>query len=278
MSKCLYVLKFSLLHHQIPSLTAVTNKNINTMSSFILFTYLSCWLSQPTESVDTRLRRIWRALFEVIDIMFYMMGSLQTHSSLLPLTPLLPTPESTVGAPSFWLSCRHHVAELILKAAFQSLFGKTTAPVATLFSTLKSSWSSLDLTDLHFPHTPACYRSSVDPLFRFLDERLLPENSEHLTRGDYKELLEVAKVCLGGTVTRKRGYTLSRPGADSNARWMSKCLYVLKFSLLQHQIPSLTAVTNKNINTMSSFILFTYLSCWLSQPTERSMDTRLRRI
>ena len=162
-----------------------------------------------------------------------------------------------------WLSCRHHVAELILKAAFQSLFGKTTATFATLFSTLKSSCSSLDLFDLHLPPTP------VDPILSFLYERLLPENAEHLTRRNYKELLEVAKVCLGGTVTRKRGYTftLARPGADSNAIWMSKCLYVLKFSLLQHQFPSLTAVTKKTINTMSSFILFAYLSYWFTSPS-----------
>ena len=127
----------------------------------------------------------------------------------------------------------------------------------------------LELPELHLPPTPACYRSSVDPLLSFLDERLLPENAEHLTRGDYKELLWIAKVCLGGTVTRKRGYTctLSRPSADSNARWKSKYLYVLKFSLLQHQIPSLTAVTKKKINTMSSFILFTYLSYWFTSPS-----------
>ena len=36
-----------------------------------------------------------------------------------------------------WLACRHHIPELILKAAFQSLFGKTTSPVETLFSTLE---------------------------------------------------------------------------------------------------------------------------------------------
>ena len=70
-------------------------------------------------------------------------------------------------------------------------------------------------------------------------------------------------------MTRKRGYTftLSRPSADSNARWMSKCLYVLKFSLLQHQIPSLTAVTKMKINTMSYFILFNYLSYWFTSPS-----------
>ena len=70
-------------------------------------------------------------------------------------------------------------------------------------------------------------------------------------------------------MTRIRGYTftLSRPGADSNARWISKCLYILKFSLLQHQIPSLTAVTKKKITTTSSFILFTYLSYWFTSPS-----------
>ena len=92
-----------------------------------------------------------------------------------------------------WLSCRHHIPELILKAAFQTLFGKTTGPSAALFSCLKTSWKSLDLTDLRLPPTPAACRSSVDALLHFLDERLLPENKEHLTRGYYKELLELAK-------------------------------------------------------------------------------------
>ena len=75
-----------------------------------------------------------------------------------------------------WLACRHHIPELILKAAFQSLFGKTTSPVETLFSTLKSSWKSLDLSNLSCPPTTACYRSSVDSILEFLDNRLLSDN------------------------------------------------------------------------------------------------------
>ena len=67
---------------------------------------------------------------------------------------------------------------------------------------------------------------------------------------------------------RKRNYTyqLSKPGADSNARWMAKCLYVMKFSLL-HQIPSLTAQAKKKINTMSSFILHCYIRYWFTSPS-----------
>ena len=58
-------------------------------------------------------------------------------------------------------------------------------------------------------------------------------------------------------MTRKRGYTftLSKPGADYNARWMSKCIYIL------------TVQMKKKINTMSSFILFAYLSYWFNSPS-----------
>ena len=140
-------------------------------------------------------------------------------------------------------------------------FGKTTSPVETLFSTLKSSWKSLDLSNLSCPPTTACYRSSVDSILEFLDDRLLSDNLQHLTKGDYKELLELAKVCLGGTMERKMTYSyqLSRPGADHHARWMSKCLYILKLSLLEHQIDTISPQTKKKINTMASFILFVYI-------------------
>ena len=162
-----------------------------------------------------------------------------------------------------WLACRHHIPELILKAAFQSLFGKTTSPVETLFSTLKSSWKSLDISNLSCPPTTACYRSSVDSILEFLDDRLLYDNLQHLTRGDYKELLELSKVCLGGTIERKKtymySYQLSRPGADHHARWVSQCLYILNPSLLQHQIDTISPQTKKKINTMASFILFVYI-------------------
>ena len=156
-----------------------------------------------------------------------------------------------------WLACRHH----ILKAAFQSLFGKTTSPVETLFSTLKSSWKSLDLSNLSCPPTTACYRSSVDSILEFLDDRLLSDNLQHLSRGDYKELLELSKVCLAGTIERKKTYSyqLSHPGVDHHARWVSQCLYILKLSLLQHQIDTNSPQTKKKINTMASFILFVYI-------------------
>ena len=113
-------------------------------------------------------------------------------------------------------------------------------------------------------------------LLQFLDDRLLSDNLQHLTRarGDYKQLLELAKVCLGGTIERKKTYSyqLSRPGADHHSRWMSKCLYILKLSFLQHQINTISPQTKKvrrrsTFNTMASFILFVYIKFWFSSPS-----------
>ena len=51
-----------------------------------------------------------------------------------------------------------------------------------------------------------------------------------LPRGDYKEFLELAKVFLGGSIDRKKGYTyiIQVPGADHHAHWMPKSIYTLK--------------------------------------------------
>ena len=48
---------------------------------------------------------------------------------------------------------------------------------------------------------------------------------------------------------------------------MSKCLYILKLSLLQHQIDTISPQTKEKINTMASFILFVYIKFWFSSPS-----------
>ena len=68
-----------------------------------------------------------------------------------------------------WLSCRRHIPALILKAAFQTLFGKTTGPSAALFSCLKTSWKYLDLTDLRLPPTPSFPHSQMPASQYFRD-------------------------------------------------------------------------------------------------------------
>ena len=135
-----------------------------------------------------------------------------------------------------------------------------------------SPLSNLPGSPLTYPTFPALQLLLATALLwipSLNSDRLLSDNLQHLTRGDYKELLELAKVCLGGTIERKKTYSyqLSRPGADHHTRWMSKCLYILKLSLLQHQIDTISPQTKKKINTMASFILFVYIKFWFSYPS-----------
>ena len=164
-----------------------------------------------------------------------------------------------------WLACRHHIAEPILRSAFDSLFGDTTGPEVVLFKVLRKTWDSLDLQNIQLPdRIPAVYRGRVIPLLAFIDNRLDPANRDLLPRCDYKEYLELAKLFLGGSITREKGYVYSiqRPGADHHARWMSKAIYILKMSLVQHQIPALH--WKKKVAKMALFVVFVYLEAWFS--------------
>ena len=86
-----------------------------------------------------------------------------------------------------------------------------------------------------------------------------------IPRGDYQEYLELTKLILGGSIDRKNGYVyqIQRPGADHHARWMSKAIYILKMSLLIHQL-DLHWRTKKKIQQMTLFAVFVYLESWFT--------------
>ena len=111
-----------------------------------------------------------------------------------------------------WLACRHHILELLVKAAYHHVFGDTKAPDVKLFSILKdpSIWNNLDLQGFQLPTIPSSFKVDVDFLLSFIDEQLDEENSSSIPRGDYKEFFELAKIFLGGRIYRKKGYTYQR--------------------------------------------------------------------
>ena len=167
-----------------------------------------------------------------------------------------------------WLACRHHIRELVIGAAFRSIFGDTKSPEVTLFKTLKTSWNSLDLDSFVLPEIPSSYHKAKDKLLSFINSLLSPEEVKKLPRCDYKELLELSKLTLGESIERKKGYLykLQRPGADHHARWMSKAIYILKMSLLRHQL-DLHWQTKKKVEKMSLFVIFVYLKSWFGAPS-----------
>ncbi len=175
--------------------------------------------------------------------------------------------QALLGWQILWLACRHHILELILGAAYTELFGPTSGPEATLLKKLQAAWSSLDLADVKTPSIPSSLKKETASLLGFIEQQL--SDPRNLPRCDYKEFLELAKILLGGTVTRKKtgcSYQIQAPGADHHARWMSKVIYIIKMSLLSHQLLSIHHSTKKNIHKMALFSVFIYMRSWFRAP------------
>ena len=171
--------------------------------------------------------------------------------------------QQLLGRQILWVACRHHILELVLKAAFTELFGDTVSPEESFFKFMKPSWTTLDLTDIRRPTIPTPFKADTASLLTFIQHRLKPEQASLLPRDDYREFLELALLILGGTPERKHGvYKIHRPGADHHARWMSKAIYTLKLTLLQHQFPDIPWHKKKKLEKMTFFILFGYMESW----------------
>jgi len=52
--------------------------------------------------------------------------------------------ERILGRTLLQLACRHHIFEVILKAAFQAAFGATTGPDVSIFKNFRRQWSTID--------------------------------------------------------------------------------------------------------------------------------------
>ena len=136
-----------------------------------------------------------------------------------------------------WLSCNHHIPELILKAAYQSIFGKTNAPVETLCKTVKSPWKSPDFSELHFSTSlqlllanALLWIPSLCYLMNDFFSRSWNISQEEATKNS---LSWRTFVLLD--LSRERNSTPTSyhdPEQRAMPRWISKCLYILKFSLL----------------------------------------------
>ena len=129
----------------------------------------------------------------------------------------------------------------------------------------------MNLQDIVLPDIPTCYRSDTQDLISYINNILELDNQP---RGDYKEFLELAKLILGETVERKKGYVfqIQRPGADHHARWMAKSIYIMKMALLLHQIP-LHWTKKRNVQKMAHFVVFAYLRAWFIAPVLEAAAT-----
>ena len=81
-----------------------------------------------------------------------------------------------------WLACRHHIVELVVRAAFHCIFGKTKSPVEPFCTILREKWSTINTQDILLPNIPPCYAN------------------------DTSSILELGHLFLGRSLERNKGW------------------------------------------------------------------------
>lgn len=120
-------------------------------------------------------------------------------------------------------ACRHHVHELVVGAAFDSVFGASTGPNIQIFGNFQKAWSDLNKNQ---------YETAVSDKVFFKSLKSVVDDLENLTktqlnlfqpREDYKKLLQLVLIILGKDSSKC--FTIREPGAIHRARWMAKIIY-----------------------------------------------------
>lgn len=180
--------------------------------------------------------------------------------------------EQELERPMLWLACRHHVLELVLAAVFTSALGSSSGPDILPFKAFQTKWRFIDQATF----SPAPDDEELRP---FLEDIAAPmiefcngQLEERQPRDDYKELLELIVVFLGGKP--RRGIHFRAPGAMHQARWMAKAIYALKMWLFRVQLQGVTAGQVKGLRKVSLFVALLYGKEWTLSPKAASAPRR----
>ena len=176
--------------------------------------------------------------------------------------------EEWLKSPVLWLACRRHMAELHMGTAVKLVMGATKDPGLALFRRLSKEWRQLDISHTNLELTNF---SSASMELHEAAGKVLTWSKEQLEaktfpRDDYREFMELVVVSLGGEV---EGFSFKLPGPDHHARWMSKCIYILKIQLLS-RIFKLSEEEKEQVKSLTEYILLFYAMYWFTTPLASS--------
>lgn len=99
-----------------------------------------------------------------------------------------------------------------------------------------------------------------DEIINFAKKQL----TEYQPRDDYKELLQLSIVFLGGEL--ENGVPFKKPAGPHRARWMAKSIYSLKIFLFREQF-RLTKHEEKGLREICIFTVLIYIKYWFQAPS-----------
>lgn len=114
------------------------------------------------------------------------------------------------------LPCRHHILELLLRAAFESKFSEITGPNVFMFADFKSKWSTLNISNFSFgindQNVYELLKDDLNKIRNFIEQNLQIEQ----VRDDYRELLDLCAIFIRSVP--QNDVVFRAPGAMHHAR------------------------------------------------------------
>lgn len=169
--------------------------------------------------------------------------------------------EQTLNKDLLYYPCRHHIFEILLRSVFDAKISISSGPSVKIFHRFRDTWTKIDKSN---------FKSGVEDLHvknvigdtTEIQEFTIKSLKDMQPREDYKELLQLAVIFLGGSLPN---FSFRMPGAFHHARWMSKAIYSLKIYLFRNQFILADCEVN-GIRDICVFIIKIYLKVWIKAP------------
>lgn len=163
--------------------------------------------------------------------------------------------ERALEKPVLWLSCRHHILEIVLKDVFKACIGPSSGPDISLFKRLQSRWPQVDRSRIHLLTSSVLSPEQDGHRLQMITHlKYLLDHGDH-PREDYKEVILLWSVAyLGGELPT----SFRAPGAYHVARWMAKAIYVpMKIALFPDQL-EMSSHELEGIRRVAFFVTIVY--------------------
>src|SRR6218665_2369369 len=134
--------------------------------------------------------------------------------------------QKEIGRKLLHLARHHHISEIMLEKVFGMQYVSKSHEIE-LFGHFKDIWHLLDKSSFSTAVEDGNMASTIAPWKDSVTEFAKDQLEKRQVRDDYRELLGLSVVFLGGTRS-PRGIRFQYPGAIHRARWMAGAIYSLK--------------------------------------------------
>ena len=170
--------------------------------------------------------------------------------------------EQKLDKDMLWCACRHHILEIMLEAVVNLLLVLQKIQIL-IFKRFQTNWEFIDRSTYDIIASDEALHSAVSGVASQIVEFAKRQLEQFQPQDDYRELLELTIIFLGGVPAR--GVSFRAPAGLHRARWMAKSIYSLKIWMLKGRF-KLTKREQKGIADICLFTVKLYVTAWYQAP------------